>query len=484
MPKIYFQNKNFGAIVTLVLVFGAIFLLLLSGLLGFILLQLRQSSQRAAWAEALNIAEAGVDYYRWCLNNNIPNCSLEKDYSDASGNLLGHFSLQVSSQSSCGQTISTSVTSTGWTNQFPNTKRKIKALYAKESVAKYAYVLNSNVWVGKDHEIKGPYHSNGGIRFDGSNQSIVTSAQENWICTTSFGCGPLGLPGKGLGLGICPTDQCQLINQQCICPGVFSNTDNSKPDLFSFPVPLFDFDRITADLAQMKSSAQSSGIYLPPSKDIDSAGKGWHLILKPDGTFEAKIITGLASTYAYSLEEGWHYDYFTITGEYLYNTYTFNPGCQAVFVEDNLWVEGIAKGKITIASANLINPNFNTNVVLPGNLLYTTLDGSDGLSLIAQGNVLIGPQSPNVMKLSGIFIAQKGRFSRNHYPGNTKDSLEIFGSIVSNGRVGTQWVSGSQIVSGYRKRDSYFDQNLVYSPPAFVPAIGSDIEIVNWEEVE
>jgi hypothetical protein len=86
------------------------------------------------------------------------------------------------------------------------------------------------------------------------------------------------------------------------------------------------------------------------------------------------------------------------------------------------------------------------------------------------------------MELRGIFIAQKGRFSRNHYPGNIRDELEIYGSVISNGRVGTQWVSGSQVISGYLKRESYFDSNLVYNPPPFVPYITPDFKIVKWEE--
>jgi hypothetical protein len=474
-----------GIITTLVLVFGTIFLILIGGLLGFILLQLRVASEKVAWNESLHIAEAGTNYYKWCLNNNVEqNCQTEKDYFDPTGNLVGHFSLQISSTVSCGETVQKRIISTGWTNKFPQIKRKVEVLYARPSVAKFSYILNDNVWIGSDHVIRGPYHSNGGIRMDGENQSIVTSAKEEWICTKSFGCGPLGFPGVGKGIGICPDPQCYLDEEKnCICPGVFT-TENGNPDLFSFPVPPFDFAGLTIDLAQMKNSAQSSGVYLPPSTDLNPQGKGYHIIFKNNGTFEVWLITGLSPTYAYSLEEGWHYDYFTITSEYLYNTYSIPSACSVIFVEDNLWPEGEVKGKVTIASANLINPNLDTDVVLQGNINYTTLDGSDGFSVIGERNVLIFPNSPNEMELRGIFIAQKGRFSRNHYPWNIREKLEIYGSIISNGRVGTQWISGSQVISGYLKRESYFDSNLVYAPPPFVPYISPDFEIIKWEETK
>ena len=463
-----------GIIITYVLVFGAIFLILLGGLLGFILLQLRISAQKVAWNESLHIAEAGVNYYRWCLNNEVSqNCLTEKDYFDPAGNPIGKFSLQITPTISCGEMVQREIISTGWTDKFPQLKRKVSVLYARESVAKYSYILNNNVWIGEDHEIRGPYHSNGGIRMDGENQSLVTSAKENWVCTSSFGCSP------------CPTaNGCWVEGANCVCPGVFTTTQNSNPDLFSFPIPSFDFTGITIDLAQMKSSAQSAGIYLPPSVDINPQGKGYHLKFKNNGTFETWVITGLSPTYAYSLEEGWHYDYFTITSEYLYNTHTIPSACSAIFIEDNIWPEGIVKGKVTVASANLINPNLDTDVILAANIDYSVKDGSDGFALIGERNVLIGPQSPNQMELRGIFVAQKGRFSRNHYPDNIREKLEIYGSIISSGRVGTKWISGSQIVSGYLKRESYFDSNLVYSSPPFVPYISPDFVIVNWEEIE
>ena len=467
------SKLNKGIITAYLLVFGAIFLILLGGLLGFILLQLRHSAQRIAWNEAFQIAEAGIHYYRWCLNNEVTqNCLTEKEYQDLAGNPIGKFSLEIDTTSNCGLTISQKIVSTGWTYKYPEIKRKIAISYGRESGAKYSYILNSNVWVGADHEIRGPYHSNGGIRFDGENQSIVSSAQETWLCTSSFGCDYLACPSGCVREGLA-----------CRCPGVFTTTENSNPALFSFPIPPFDFNAITVDLAQMKSASQSSGIYLPPSKTIDPKGKGYHLIFKSDGTVEVRIITGLSPTLAYSLEEGWHYDYFTITSEYTYKTYTIPSACSVIFVEDNLWPEGVIKGKVTVASANLINPNLDTDVILQANIDYTLKDGSDGLTLIGERNILIGPQSPNIMELRGIFVAQKGRFSRNHYPNNIREKLEIYGSIISNGRVGTKWVSGSQVVSGYLKRETYVDPYLLYNPPVFTPFISPQYKIVSWEEL-
>ncbi len=485
MFKLIKKKNQKGAVITLVLLFSVIFLILISSLLGFVLTQIKLSNQKLSFEQSLQIAEAGVEHYKWCLNNGIASsCSLSKDYTDPFGEVKGHFSIEVNSSLSCGQSISENIISIGWTNDFPNLKRKIGVLYARSSVAKYSYLVNENVWAGSDREIRGPYHSNGGVRMDGENTSVVSSSRDNWICTSSFGCGPKGFPSKGSGYGQCP-EQCQWDDDKnCVCPGVFSTTDNANYDLFQYPVPVFDFEGITIDLAQIKNNAQANSLYLPPSNQINNKGKGYHLILKNDGTAEVRIITDLYKDWAYSLEEGWHNDYFRIKNEVFYNNLSIPSSCSVVFVEDNLWLEGVASGKVTIASASLINPNKKTNVILPGNIEYSNGESSNGLAVISDNNILISPDSPDNMKLYGIFIAQKGHFGRNLYYWNIKNKLEIYGAIVSNGRVGTQWTSGSNVISGYLERENYVDPNLIYNSPPFVPYTESNFKILRWREVE
>jgi len=85
MVKNYFK-ANKGAIVVYIIVFGGIALMMLAGLLGYIIIQLRAIEQKSAWNESLNIAEAGIDYYRWCLNNGVEaGCTGSFDYTDRSG---------------------------------------------------------------------------------------------------------------------------------------------------------------------------------------------------------------------------------------------------------------------------------------------------------------------------------------------------------------------------------------------------------------
>ncbi len=510
IPPAVFPRASRGAIIAYVLIFGSIFILMLAGLLGYISLQLKQSSQKVAWNQSLQIAEAGIEYYRWCVNNGVEeNCSGQRDYYDAAGRLLGAFSVAAESSSACGQVNLRRIVSSGWAKDYPAVKRTVRTVYGRESVAKYSYVLNANVWIGDDHQINGPYHSNGGIRMDGGNRSLMTSAaiiddEGKWVCTGSFGCCqwryfwyPYYKNGYDCTLD-CPS-ACTVnvtgtklvdgypVKDECVCPGIFSTTANPSPDLFKFPVPPFDFNGITVDLGQIKErAANGGGIYFPVAADRKAGSKGYHVKLREDGKFEVYFIMALQQVSGYSEEEGDTKNWFIINNEQAdaNNPYTIPPDCAVLYFEDNLWIEGTVRGKITVVSANLISTGVETSVVLPGNIQYADYSGANGLALIGQKNVLIGPQSPDDMILDAVIVAQKGRFGRNHYEDNFRDSLTIRGSVISNGRVGTQWTSGGQMVSGYAQRYTYSDQGQVYNPPPFVMSMGSDYKIVSWEEME
>ena len=120
-----------GSITTLTLVFASIFLLIFSSLIGFILIQLKQSQQKVAWNQSLSIAEAGLNYYRWHLAHYPDDLSGEGeyDYADPEGGNIGKYSLKIEGTQQCGQTTAITITSTGWTNKMPQTKRTVSVKY-------------------------------------------------------------------------------------------------------------------------------------------------------------------------------------------------------------------------------------------------------------------------------------------------------------------------------------------------------------------
>jgi hypothetical protein len=473
------QKTEGGYLLVLLLVFSGVFLVILTSFLGYLIGQHQTAEHRYQLERASEIAEAGLNYYRWYLAH-YPNDTTNGTgvpgpythvYSDPELGPIGEFSLTVSSSSYCGDIAAIDVTSTGYTYDNPTLDRTISARYTQPTVAEYAYIINANVWAGDTQNFIGPYHSNQGIRMDGSNQSTVTSGLTSWTCTSSFGCSPSGTRD-----------------------GVFTTTANANPLLFSFPSPPINFTDLTVDLAAMQTKAQNSGgTYLP-----SSGSHGYKITFNGNGTFTARRVTAVRSYTAYSTEAGYHTERNIIQTDVNYGTYTINDSCPLIYVADKIWLQGEVDKKVTIAAAGTDSTGANPSIILLGNITYDDPD-NDGLLAVAEQDVLLGVDVPDDMVVNGIFVAQNGRFGRNDYeyadlpnpsgplnfkPYYERNSLTINGTIVSNGRVGTQWVSGSTFQSGFHDRYSSYDRNLVDNPPPLVPNTSDVYQFVEWRESE
>lgn len=468
-----------GYFTVLVLVFTGVFFVLLTALSGYIFVQKRVELAKENRSKAFQMAEAGLEYYRWHLahwpndlkdgtNNAGP---YVHSVTDPEGGVIGYYSLAISGGVYCGKTNTVEITSTGWTTADPTYKRILFARYTKPSVAKYSTITNSNVWVGSDRVITGPYHSNGGIRMDGTHNADVTSAVTTWSCTSSFGCSPTSNQNGVFGAG-------------------------GPQNLWKYPAPTIDFNGITVDLAAMKGYATSSGgIYVGPS-----GGYGWRVTFKDNGTMELRKVVGAPQIWGYTIENGWAQERTVMSNVQNETVSIILPACPLIFVEDDVWLDGIVKGLVTLAAADVTNAGVDRSIILNGDITYASTTGN-GLTAIAEKDVIIGLQVPDVMTIKGVFIAQKGKFGRNHYceddctstqgnqglPGTLdpyviRSQLTMNGTVVSNGRVGTKWMSGSTFLSGFANRIDNFDRTLAEYPPPFTPAISDDYEFVRWSD--
>ncbi len=465
-----------GYLMLTVIVFGSILLTVLGALSSFVLTEDKLQSSATAKSRGLAIAEAGLEYYRWHLAHfptDLQNGTGQPGpytipYNDPEGGQTGTISLAVVGNTACGQTTSISIRSTGTPSENTNAARTVVARYAQPTVAQYSYVLNSTVWAGSDRVISGPYHSNGGIRMDGTANAPVTSSLSSWLCTSAFGCAP---------------DQTK--------EGVWGAGPNQS--LWDYPVPQVDFAGIAADFTSLKTTAVATGLYFPRYSSGNSIGaaywRGYHLIFNGNGTVTVHRVSATVRKYPTFLNPAEpQIDRTLISNETLYGTYTIPAACGLIFVEDNVWVEGIVDTKVTIVAANVTVTGVAPNAMLPNNLTYQATDGTDGLTLIAENNVLITPNSPNNMTLNGVFIAQGGAFGRNYYgcPSSyePRGTLTILGTTVSNLRTGTQWINGcgSGSNAGYQSRIDAFDRKLSTDPPPFTPNTSTDYQFVDWRQ--
>jgi len=480
------SRHHHGFVSLLAIVFGGIFFMVLSALSGYVLAQNRLEDATRIKAKAFSIAEAGLEYYRWRLSHfptDLTNGTGGPgpyliDIPDPEGGSMGTASLAIAANVSCGQTTSVDIVSTGRASENSLLPQTVATRYARRSVAAYSYIVNNSVWAGPDRIINGPYHSNGGIRMDGASNAPVTSSLSSWTCTWSFGCSP-----------------------NTTVPGVFGA--GSIQNLWNYPMPQVDFAGIAANFSALKSTAQSSGIYLPRYSSGNSGSsayhKGYHLIFNANGTVTVKRVTSIDSIDAYPLvaADG-DTDYSLINNETSYATYALPSDCSLLFVEDNTWVEGVIPAKVTLVVANVTDSGVAPDAFLKNDIAYTATDGSAGLTLIAERNILITPDAPQNLNLRGVFVAQGGAFGRNlfwrldnhgNYLGcnssyEPRGTLTLVGTTVSNKRTGTQWKDGCDDGenAGYLTRIDSFDRTLANDPPPFTPAISTDYSFVDWRQ--
>jgi len=465
-----------GYLMLLTLVFGAIFLGVLGALSGYVLSQNEAQVRATGDAKAFSMAEAGLEYYHWYLAHNPGDITHGTGqpgpyvipYNDPEGGEAGEISLEITGNLSCGQTTSIDIRSTGIPSDGSGAEKTVVGRYAQPTVARFSYVLNDSVWAGEDRVINGPYHSNGGIRMDGTANAPVTSSLSSWLCTSSFGCSPNQTKNGVWGAG-------------------------PNQELWSYPVPQVDFSGIAADFSSLKTLAQSDGIYLPRYSSGNSNGsaywRGYHLIFNANDTVTVRRVTSTVSMDVVPVNSADpDTDRARIQNETNFATYSIPEDCGLIYVEDNVWVEGTISDKVTLVAANVVNTGVEPSAYLKGNIAYSTTDGSAGFALVAERNILISPDSPNTMTLNGIFIAQGGAFGRNLYdcPSSyePRGTLTILGTTVSNKRTGTKWNNGCGWSgdAGYQTRIDAYDRKLATDPPPFTPIVSSDYTFVDWRE--
>ncbi|EKD43818.1 MAG: hypothetical protein ACD_72C00105G0003 [uncultured bacterium] len=450
-----FKNDQRGNILMFVMVFGSIaFSMIVIGVAGYAISENGASNYKHNREMAFQIAEAGINYYRWHLAHN--NTDYQDGtgvagpyvhvYEDKDGNAIGHFSLDITAPPN-GSTV-VLVQSTGWLDSQPNSRRVLKARLGFPALTDYAFLTNGDVWIGDNETISGKFHANGGIRFDGVGNAPITSAVPTYLCKAYHGCG----------------------NQTK--PGIWGQ--GTPTTYWNFPVPAQDFSAITANLAAIKVGSQlSGGIYL------SSSGKqGWRLQFMSNGTVKASKVN-TASCYKAKDVNSNNYFWPCIDAATYGSVTTYNmPTNGYIYVEDNVWVDGTINGRATVGTA------IGKNIIINGNLIYSAKDGNHVLGLIAEQNVLIPHNSLDTLEVDAALLAQNGGAKRYYYPGDMKSNLIIYGSVISNGLWTWSWISGGgAVVSGYRVTNATYDANLTYGPPPGFP-VGSQYNMISWEEVE
>jgi hypothetical protein len=456
-------KKNKGDVLLLLLIVIFVFSLTMSPIISWTVTTGRLIGASVDREEALQIAEAGINYYQWHLAH------FPTDYKDGTNtngpyvhnyvdldtqNVIGQYSLTITPPTN-GSTVVT-IASTGYASGNPNIKRTITARYGIPSLATYSFLSNDVIWIGPDETVNGQMQSNNGIRFDGMGNAPIGSAKSTYTCLSSQ-----GTP--------CPHTE----------NGVWGSASQAVQSFWQFPVPAVDFSALTSNLATLKSSAQSAGIYLPPSNT-----NGYSLVFNANGTVSVyKVNSLLNDPTGWDVYNNAHNENIDYNSRSLQYTVAI-PSNGIIYVEDDTWVEGTVNGRVMVAVAKLpYVASTAPSIYIPNNIVYQAKDGTDVLGLLSEQDIVVTYGAPSNLEIDAALISQNGSAQFFYYPDGSaiKNSISIFGSIMSFGQWTWTWVDGgNNNISGFSTTSDTYDNNLLYAPPPGFPLSSAGYKQLSW----
>jgi len=482
MPS-FNQSNEKGTILTLVLVFSSVFLLILAGLVGYILIQYRNSQRMVAKEQSFHIAESGIEYYRWYLAHALEGMSeLEQaqfwaegqtigypdpyqgDFKDQYGTIIGHYQIEITPPLPGGNAVL--IKSTGWTNDYPQMTRIIQARRRKPSWGEYVILINHRANLPEGMSVKGRAHSNEDLRVDGVIYNLATAFD---------------------------TTHPDPITEEEVEPGVWTTKEPAEVFLGGREdgVPIIDFNALLGKMDTMKDLTWGTNYYLaPPEKHCwpfwwfcliefwDPSG--YVIDLKNNSTIDIYQTSGWSFW-------GWFLPAFS--GSELLGNYPW-PDSRLIFAEATVWVKGeVGPNQITIGAANLSGvdlPGVNNlaDIIIQDDLLY--IDQEAVVGLIAQDNIMIDKDAGDPdLEVNAALVAKEGQVGREDF-GDQLGTLTINGSIAANylGEFGGEYCFWAWCwAAGFTNIELNYDNDLLYNPPPYFPT-EENYQTDMWEEIE
>ncbi|OGI25743.1 MAG: hypothetical protein A3J76_00130 [Candidatus Moranbacteria bacterium RBG_13_45_13] len=521
------RNNSKGSVLTYLLVGMFIASILLVSIVQYITSQIKYGFHNYYKEEAFQIAESGMNFYKWYLAKEMETRTTPQDVLDFWANsdpigtehdcdeagayvvdyeysgVSGHYCLEVTPPDEWS-TIFT-VRSVGWTDREPNTKRTIQVRFRRPSFSEYMIVGNQQFVLNDEAVVHGRLHSNEGISFNGTAYNVVSSEQEDYY----YIGGIIGI-GAGTKPGVWtywPGEYNNTLDQDVFQVGKQIGTDDGATH--------WDFPSANAYIDFARTESQE-GINPPEAGDpcnptghtfcdsngcyFTNCGEGQHIIFGGNTMTVCTVNSYCTNAFCTRGFNIFYYGKYSIKNYKMANggagtcdscsgscasTYTI-PTNGAIFVEDNAWVEGTLgtssnHKRVTVVAADDTDPG-KTVFIGRNNITYSSYDGQDIMGLLGENNIEIIRYSQNNLRIDGAVMAKNGRVGRDTYLLDWPNSVTFFGSVISYGRFNV----GKGIIPtwdvGYQHVYLNFDNNLLYWPPPFFPT-GTGYTVDLWEEL-
>jgi hypothetical protein len=467
--KITFSGYKKGYYLPLVLTFSVVTFIIIGAILTVAFTNFGVVKRQSRSTSALNVAEAGINYYLWHLSHNPEDycdgnpCSgsgpfgpYTHSFKDTDGNVVGQFDITITEPVSAGGAVTISSVGTTATGE----QRTIVATIGLPSFARYSFITNSEVWFGDTETTNGLVHSNKGIHFDGTANGLVTSTVQTYTPSSCFG-------GDG-----------------SVQNGIWGT--GGPQSYWNYPVPQVDFNQITSDLNDLQVAAQEDGIYLGTL--LNAQGQklydGYAIRFNANGTVTVGRVTARRDNGSLGGNCVNHQRSNSLIQSVVWeSTDRALPTNGIIFAADNVWTWGTITSRVTLASGRLPDSSStNTNVFLQNDISYTVKDGTVALGIVSQSDIIVNSDSEDDLVLDAYLLSQKGRVFRPLYSGNVKTKISVYGGIATNSWWTWSWVNGSgTVTSGYQTTSQTYDNYLALNPPPLFPKTGS-YAILSWKE--
>lgn len=404
-----------GVAMVIVVAIMVILFMLTSTLIALATLQSRNEASHEWRVKAMHMADAGLNAYLYQLRRDPTYYVSHPD--------MGPQSLEDGVWR---------VTTTAPTEDEPLTVRCTGFIPSREvtrtvvatvqfpTYAEYMFLSNADINIGSGATIEGKIRTNGSI----SNAGTVTGK--------AYAHGTIG--GSGT------FEQGYEANQ-----------------------PIVNFASVSADMAAMKTKAQSSGFYFD-----GSGGKGYKVVLI-NGQISVDRVTG-------GLETG------NLTTEHI-GTYAI-PADGIVYFGDgpsnneDVWVSGDYSVMVTIAA--------DRDIYVPDDLEPVNPNAKATCGLVARRHVVVPswyPSVPNSMKLTAAMLAQTGKIYGDYRIGTVKNRIDITGSMSYYEYGYFAVSSGGTVIGGFRNRTYSYDPRLeIFAPPSFPILRDGSLKVSTWIE--
>ncbi len=461
-------EKKRGAFLPVIVMVSTLFIALIVAVIAMAMTNIKTANNHRDKVLAMEVAEAGVNYYLWHLaHNNTDYCDGKScvgdstagykiephEYRDVSERVIGNYELTIFPPSDDSTVVR--IESIGRING-RSLKRKIICELGMPSFSKYTlFVQSEELWLGPNEKISGTVLVNGSGIY---NQGEIT--KDSYSTESTYDSVPGGNNVEGIS-----------------GPGIFGGSKN-------FPVAPVNFNQLDVDMTALRDAAKNEGKGLY----FDTSGSnGYHLVLK-DSSFDLYRVTQYYGSFRE--DQTGNSDDLSIRNQTLIGNYSY-PDDGIIFLEDNIWIDGkVNDEKITIIACDPeeTRANYMKSIIVPDNLLYTNYAGKDKIGLLSQNYIYIPRKAPTNLEIDAAMIAYAGSIRIKPYcspsfncSNDKKTKIKVFGSMAHKGGLWWTIEYGGGKWSGYQSTETVIDESNVLNPPPSFPVTGS-YTIMSWRE--